>query len=162
MGGSATTLRRAFVGASVAWTVALPAATFAASLARPTAAAYLFSLVVYAAGGVVCHQLPERSFHFWGRQFPVCARCAGLYVGAAATAVGWLLLNRHSAGDVDDRSRGVGPRLAVLGAASVPTALTLVYEWTTGVMPSNVLRCAAGFVLGAAVVWVVVRAFEVN
>lgn len=28
-----------------------------------------------------CHQLPERSFFFRGRQFPLCARCTGLVVG---------------------------------------------------------------------------------
>ena len=28
-----------------------------------------------------CHQMPERSFFIKGRQFPVCARCAGVYLG---------------------------------------------------------------------------------
>ncbi|MCL2434314.1 MAG: DUF2085 domain-containing protein [Clostridia bacterium] len=28
-----------------------------------------------------CHQLPERSFFWRGRQFPVCARCTGLFAG---------------------------------------------------------------------------------
>jgi len=30
---------------------------------------------------VSCHRLPERSFFWRGRQFPVCARCTGLYIG---------------------------------------------------------------------------------
>jgi uncharacterized membrane protein len=30
---------------------------------------------------VACHKLPERSFFWKGRQFPVCARCTGLYIG---------------------------------------------------------------------------------
>jgi len=29
----------------------------------------------------VCHRLPERSFFFRGRQFPLCSRCTGLIVG---------------------------------------------------------------------------------
>lgn len=28
-----------------------------------------------------CHKMPDRSFHFKGKQFPVCARCTGLGVG---------------------------------------------------------------------------------
>lgn len=30
-----------------------------------------------------CHQLPERSFFYHGKQFPVCSRCTGLFVGYA-------------------------------------------------------------------------------
>lgn len=29
----------------------------------------------------MCHRLPERSFHFRGKQFPLCARCTGILVG---------------------------------------------------------------------------------
>ena len=32
----------------------------------------------------LCHRLPERSFHIRGHQFPVCARCTGMYIGATA------------------------------------------------------------------------------
>ncbi|NDW17348.1 DUF2085 domain-containing protein [Dysgonomonas sp. 216] len=30
---------------------------------------------------VFCHRMPERSFFFRGKQFPVCARCTGVYMG---------------------------------------------------------------------------------
>lgn len=40
--------------------------------------------VIYAGGGVVCHQRPDRSLTTCGRQWAVCGRCAGLYLGAAA------------------------------------------------------------------------------
>lgn len=29
----------------------------------------------------VCHRLPQRSFFWKGRQFPVCARCTGIHIG---------------------------------------------------------------------------------
>lgn len=28
-----------------------------------------------------CHQMPERSFFIRGMQFPVCARCTGVFIG---------------------------------------------------------------------------------
>lgn len=28
-----------------------------------------------------CHQRPDRSFFFHGKQFPVCARCTGVFLG---------------------------------------------------------------------------------
>lgn len=29
----------------------------------------------------MCHRMPERSFHFRGKQFPLCARCTGIMIG---------------------------------------------------------------------------------
>ena len=39
--------------------------------------------IVYALGSRICHQRPERSFHLFAAQLPVCARCVGIYAGAA-------------------------------------------------------------------------------
>ena len=44
--------------------------------------------------------------------------------------------------------------------AALPTAMTLVYEWTTGDMPSNAVRALAGAPLGAAIAFVVVGALQ--
>lgn len=38
-------------------------------------------------GYAVCHRITERSFTINGRQFPLCARCTGMYLGAALTVV---------------------------------------------------------------------------
>lgn len=35
-----------------------------------------------AVGYAVCHRIDGRSFHFLGRQMPLCARCTGMYLGA--------------------------------------------------------------------------------
>lgn len=35
----------------------------------------------------ICHQEPQRSFAMGGFAFPVCARCLGIYVGAAGGAL---------------------------------------------------------------------------
>jgi uncharacterized membrane protein len=139
-------VRRLFGAAAVAWAAALPAATAAAAQTAPALPAYLGAALVYAVGAVVCHQLPGRSFHLWGRQMPVCARCTGIYLGAALVAVAGFtrLTPVRLATWIASRSAG----LAVIAAA--PTVATLVVEWTTGSVPSNAVRAAAGVVLGAA------------
>lgn len=32
-------------------------------------------------GYLGCHRMPERSFFIKGKQFPVCARCTGAFIG---------------------------------------------------------------------------------
>ena len=34
-----------------------------------------------------CHQMPERSFFYKGYQFPVCARCTGVFIGEIITII---------------------------------------------------------------------------
>jgi uncharacterized membrane protein len=144
--GAMAWLRRVVVGGSAAWAAALPLATFAAAEPHPAPVVYLAAFVVYAIGGAVCHQLEPRSFHLWGRQMPVCARCTGIYLGAAVAAVLTTLA---------DRGRPSTAGRLVVAAATLPMAASLAYEWTTGDVPSNVTRAATGIVLGAAVGWLI-------
>jgi uncharacterized membrane protein len=140
----------ALASAAVLWAAMLPLATLAAD-ASPGSPASVFAFIVYSIGAVICHQRPERSFHLWSTQLPVCARCTGIYFGAAVGAVAAIAQARPTAVPTARSAR------VVLIAATVPAALTLVYEWTTGVTPSNGLRALTGIVLGVAAAWVVVR-----
>jgi uncharacterized membrane protein len=144
-------LRAAFITASVAWVLMLPLAPLVAGRPHASTVSAAFALAVYAVGSMICHQLPERSYRLFGAQMPVCARCTGIYLGAAVAAV--LAAPGASA------AAGLATRTLrlVLVAAAVPTALTLVFEWTTGVTPSNTVRLAAGVPIGAAIAWAVVR-----
>ena len=153
-------LRRAFLVGSTVWVAAIPLAAFVASRPAAASAAYGFALAVYAIGRVVCHQLPARSFHLWAVTLPVCARCTGIYVGAAATAIA-LSVTRSVPAEAQrakagaSRFGGQASARVVLLAALVPTAATLVFEWTTGTMPANWIRALAGLPLGAAVAWAI-------
>ncbi len=144
-------LRQSFFVLAVSWAVAIPLAAFAASRQAASASAYGFALAVYSIGRVVCHQLPARSFHLWMTSLPVCARCAGIYAGAAATSMPLAFGTRRGAAD---SPRNADTRSLLL-LALVPTAVTLVYEWTTGDMPSHWVRAGAGVPLGAAVAWAI-------
>src|SRR5262245_16870995 len=73
--------------AAVLWAAAIPLA--AATLSGPAAPGVvrLTAALPYAIGAVICHQQSARSFALWSQQLPVCARCTGIYVGAAITAL---------------------------------------------------------------------------
>jgi uncharacterized membrane protein len=137
-------LRRSFLVLATAWVIAIPLAAFAASREDAPQAVYTFALAVYSVGRIVCHQLPARSFHAWMTTFPVCARCAGIYFGSALTAMAMAF-----------RSMRPGHAKTVLLIAILPTAATLVFEWTTAITPANWIRALAGLPLGAAVAWAI-------
>jgi uncharacterized membrane protein len=110
--------------------------------------AYLSTAAVYASGSLICHQRPERSFFLNGSQMPVCARCAGLYAGAA---IGALVLAMRGVG----RRMDAGRIRWVLAGTALPTGLTLVYEAVTGDTPANIVRALAGLPLGASIAWAI-------
>ncbi len=158
------TLRRAFVGASVTWFVALPLAAFASSRPYPPTPVYLLSFGTYLVGSLLCHQRPERSFFLWGSQMPVCARCFGIYAGAAIAAIALPFVGRltsflRSEARVPSPPAREGGALRsarmLLIVSIVPAAATLVYEWTTGDMPANWIRALSGLPIGVVVAWIV-------
>ncbi len=108
----------------------------------------LIIAIIYAAGGLICHQRPERSFFLDGHQFPVCARCTGLYLSAAMGIIGWLALKiarRWSSLPFDPR---LAKRLVIISA--LPTAVSFM----TGVLGiwdgSNLTRAMLAIPVGAS------------
>jgi len=127
--------------AAVAWALAIAGAPL---LPEPLAA------VIYVIGSGVCHQRPERSFHLFDAQLPVCARCAGIYAGAAAGAA-LAIMGGWRTGDRDRR---------LMTIAAVPTVLTVVAEWVGLWHPGNPARALAGLVLGTVVSAVLVATLQ--
>jgi uncharacterized membrane protein len=129
--------------AAVVWAVlivAAPVALHSRTALRPVS-------MLYASSSRICHQRPERSFSIAGFQMPVCARCSGLYVSAAAgTLLAW-----------PRRRRTARMPRGLLFAAALPTAITFTLE-VIGVMRfSNVLRTLAALPLGACAGWLFVQ-----
>ncbi len=146
----ARALKLGLVAVTASWMLSLLGATALAGLAHPGLAAYLFSSTVFLTGSLLCHQRPERSFHWWGAQVPVCARCFGIYLGAALSAVAIAVTGASVRHPRDAKT--------FVLAALTPTALTLVYEWTTGNMPGHWVRAGSGVLLGALVTLVIAEA----
>jgi uncharacterized membrane protein len=163
-------LRLAFAVAAALWAVTIPIAAYV--LAQPDAATSPFSLAglaVYELGSFICHQRPERSFRLSAMPLPVCARCTGIYAGAAITALVTVLhrvrpgaprLTRDAAPSMKvGEAAGLTPARAraVLAAAATPALITLIYEWAGGAPPSNELRGLSGIVLGCGVAWTLLK-----
>ena len=92
-------------------------------------------------GASICHQRPERSFVVSGTPLPVCARCTGLYLGAALAAP--FVLGRP-------RAFATGRPRMFLAVAALPTAATWTLEFA-GLFPfSNASRFIAALPLGFA------------
>jgi uncharacterized membrane protein len=133
--------RVACIGLAVvgcAWAGALAAGPWLSGVADG------LSGLLYAAGGLICHQRPERSFHVGASQLPVCARCLGLYAGGAVGLVAWAM--------AVGRRRTAWPRASAvlaLVASGVPTALTVASAWIGLGDPPNAWRAALGLPLGA-------------
>ena len=140
-------------GAAVLWAAVLPAAAYLATLG--SGAAQLLAVAVYGLGSVICHQRADRSFHLFAEQLPVCARCTGLYAGAALSAVAYLWgVRRKMPADLTPAAR------RLLTIAALPMAASIVYEWATGDVPTNLARAATGIILGAAVAYVILAAVD--
>jgi uncharacterized membrane protein len=146
---------RILVIASVLWPVAMAAAVRERVEGKPA----LWTMALYAAGSRICHQRPDRSFQTSGVQWPVCARCAGLYASAPFGAfVAVIARRRRASAPVVARhadSRFLQSR-TLLALAAVPTMATLVVEWGGLAQPGNPVRALAAIPLGAAIAFVLV------
>jgi uncharacterized membrane protein len=138
---------KTLTAAAIAWPLLLASVVWA----RQGGHAPLWTTAVYLVGSKICHQLADRSFHTNGVQWPVCARCAGLYLAAPIGAVAAIAARR--------RPRAWGTASwPILIVAAVPTMVTLAIEWPGIGAPSNLMRALAALPLGAAIAFLIVRA----
>jgi uncharacterized membrane protein len=102
--------------------------------------------LVYMIGATVCHQQEARSFHTAGVAWPVCARCAGLYLGGAAgLMLGWL-------GGAGWRRRGAAAATRrTLMAVGAPTVLTVATGMAGVWDPANAVRAFLALPLGVVI-----------
>jgi uncharacterized membrane protein len=104
--------------------------------------------MIFSAGSVICHQIPERSFFWAGQQLPVCARCTGLYLSGALGLIVWTTIKTARRW----RPLAIDPRVALrlLAIAAVPTALSLATAMAGLWDGSNVTRALLAMPLGAS------------
>jgi uncharacterized membrane protein len=131
------------------WNVAL--------LAAPAGTMRTTSGLTYMAGALICHQQPERSFHRDGAQYPVCARCHGLYAGAMLGVLAWVGLAGVQRAPRARAQRWLSPHSlrALLALVALPTLVTVALAWTGVWDAPNLLRALLAVPLGLAIAVVV-------
>jgi hypothetical protein len=125
------------------WLVAAPAVG-AGAPSRPAAWA---AAQAYRAGAIICHQQDARSLHVAGVRMPVCARCFGLYAGAAAGAVlaaAWVCAARRAPTLPLARWR------AAAIVSGLPTLAAWAAEHVAGLGVPGTARALLALPLGAA------------
>lgn len=112
---------------------------------------------MFAIGSRICHQIPERSFFWAGQQFPVCARCTGLYLSGAIGLAAWVGVKIARGW----RPAAIEPRTAlrVVAIAAVPTALSLATGLTGVWDGSNLTRAMLAIPLGVSAGAIVAAVF---
>jgi uncharacterized membrane protein len=140
-------LRMGLAATIVAWPVALAGAWFD----RATPPAWPTTIAVELAAAELCHRQPERSFHTQGLQWPVCARCAGLYVAAPFGALAALAVGRPRR--LSGRRGHRGLAIAVL-----PLIVSWALEAVGGLPVAAILRTMTALPAGAAIAWAAVGA----
>jgi len=131
------------------WTFA-PLALAIAALAVPYFVTHGFLVIAFGLErgfALVCHQRPERSFWMFGAPVAVCARCLGIYIGAA---IGLLLRT----------SRQIA--LRVLIAAAAINGLDAATELSGLHGNWMIVRLVLGLVLGVAGALLIASAMPEN
>ena len=113
-----------------------------------------------AIGYAVCHRIPGHSYWIGERQFPLCARCSGMYLGAL---IGFLYLGRLG------RRAGLPVRRVqlLLAAALLAFALDGVNSYLTFFpqlphlyQPLNALRLLTGLLVGIGIASILLPTFN--
>lgn len=104
---------------------------------------------VDALGYAVCHRIEARSFEFFGRAMPLCARCSGMYLGALLGLAYQALTARNRSGMPPLRVWFV---LAILVGAFAFDGLNSFFQLLDGdglaYSPHNTLRLLTGTGMG--------------
>lgn len=114
-----------------------------------------FASAIYQAFSYLCHQIPERSFHFGRHQFAVCSRCTGLYAGFALATLTLPLVRPLQRMDT--------PRIIWLLLSVVPLAIDFGLTYF-GIWENNhFTRVTTGALFGAvAAIYVVPGLIELS
>jgi uncharacterized membrane protein len=113
-----------------------------------------------AIGYAVCHRIDSHSFNINGRNFPVCARCSGMYLGAVLGLVYQSIRGRRGGMPSFKIFVVLGIFLIAFGIDGVNSYLHFFPNAPSLYQPQNWLRLVTGTGVGLGLAAVVLPAFH--
>jgi uncharacterized membrane protein len=106
-----------------------------------------------AIGYAICHRIDSRSFHIGDIQFPLCARCTGIYLGVLLGIVVLAAMGRWRDGALPPRRAILAMVLFItfMGIDGVNSYTKLIPGVPHAYEPQNWLRLLTGILTGVAV-----------
>jgi uncharacterized membrane protein len=99
----------------------------------------------------ICHQMPERSFFIFDKQFAVCSRCTGLYFGFLLGTIIYPLISRLKPSWI--------PAKKYFFLAGIPIFLDIFIRFVQIAENTFFSRLITGLLLGATTVFFVLPGF---
>ena len=112
---------------------------------------YTSSLLIYQCFSGICHQIPERTFHFRGFPLGVCSRCTGIYLGFFLGLLFYPLLR--------NLRNGSFPARRWLVAAALPMVIDFTAGYTKLWANSFSSRTATGILFGSVAAFFILPGF---
>ncbi len=106
-----------------------------------------------AIGYAICHRIDSHSLHIGDIQFPLCARCTGIYLGVVLGIAVLAGMGRWQAGTLPPRRVIVALVLfiSIMGVDGINSYTTLIPGIPSLYQPQNWLRLLTGILTGIAV-----------
>lgn len=121
---------------AVSWVLLICAPAWLLAHGQP-----LTAVALYRGLAVICHQIPERSWHLFGAPLGVCVRCTGVYAGFVGGLLLYPLVRSLRATDC--------PARHWLILAGVPMLIDFAGGWLGLFANTFLSRAVTGFLLGA-------------
>ena len=113
-----------------------------------------------AIGYAVCHRIEARSFYIHDHQFPLCARCTGMYLGALLGLVFQLVQGKKGKYPPLKTIIIMGVMVLIFGIDGVNSYLHFFPNAPSLYEPQNWSRLATGMGMGLAMATAIVPAFN--
>lgn len=93
----------------------------------------------------VCHKIPSRSFFYKGKQFPICARCTGIFIGYLLAIIYFILQL------ILDFQY---PSIYISTILVIPTLIDGVIQYFTHYESGNYRRLITGILAGFGIIFI--------